>query len=260
MTIGDGVPKMVTARAGYDVETANDRELSFNSAWSLLPIQAEGTFQVNNELSEPVIIFHHGLGYPPVFELYYEKDGYIYALPDEGSVGTTCTVDSENLYWRSVYFHATPMNLYWKLYRRPITLNENTEPYTLTGVATKPGIDGKIIVARPNKDIDSTDYRDIGFNGQWKQLIIDSSRYAAPDPEDPYYYTITINHGLGYKPMYKGFYLDTNNEWRQMPAMDIYRATVTTTSISYRLSTGSWGGDGPTMALLLFKSTINNDV
>lgn len=260
MAIGDGVAKMLTARAGYDVRTANDRELSFNSTWPLLPIEAEGTFEVKNTLTAPVTIYNHALGYPPVFDVYYENSNEAYPTPDSNALGTICTVDNNNLYWRDVYFSATPMNLHWKIYRRSITINEDQEAYDLTAATAKLGIDGKIIVARPDKDVNSTDYRDIGFHSSWKQLIIDSSKYGTADTSDPAYYVITIDHNLGYKPMYKSFYLNSNGEWQQLGGLDVYSATITTTSASYKISVGTWGGSTPTLALLLFKSTINNDV
>lgn len=249
-----------TARAGYSVETANDRELSFNSEWPLLPIDSEGTFEVNKTLSAPVTIYNHDLGYAPVFRVYYESGGEVYSLPNSGVIGSNCTVDSDNLYWRDVYFSGTPMNLHWKVYRRPIETNLSTDAYSLTGSNIQGEAKAQIVVARPGEDATSSDPRDISFNSEWKQLIIDSSKYAVADTSDPSEYVLTITHNLGYRPMYWGYYKDSNNEWRFLPAEDVYRATVTTTSLSYKLNTGLWGGTAPTMALVIFKSTINNDV
>lgn len=256
--IGDNIPKILIARAGYGVDDANDRELSFNSAWPLLPIEAEGVFEVNNTLTQPVTIYNHALGYAPIFKVFYESGGYYYPTPNPNILGNNCSVDTNNLIWRDVYFHASPMNLYWKIYRRPIEKNQDLDNYTLTGATTKSGEGGKLIIAMPNKETGSDDPRDIAFHSSWKQLIIDSSKYALADTTDPSYYTITISHNLGYKPMYFTYYKDTNNEWQQIGAYDIHRATVTTTSISFKLNVGVWGGDVPTLALILFKSTINN--
>lgn len=258
--IGDNIPKVLTARAGYGVDDANDRELSFNSEWPLLPIEAEGSFEVNNTLSSPTTIYNHGLGYPPVFRVYFEKDGYLQPVPDSSlyGFGTTCAVDSSNLVWRDVYFSATPMNLYWKIYRRSIETNQDLDPYDLTAATTQSGEQGKIVIAMPNKNIDDNNPNEIAFNSNWKQLIIDSSKYGLADTSDPSYYTITINHNLGYRPMYWAYYKNTNNEWQFISSLDVYRATVTTTSLSYKLSVGSWGGGTPTLALILYKSTINN--
>lgn len=257
--IGDKTPKILIARSGYGVDDANDRELSFNSAWPLLPIEAEGVFEVNNTLSAPVTIYEHGLGYAPVFKVYYLKNGYFYPTPDSSlsAIGSTCTVDADNLIWRGVYFSATPMNLYWKIYRRPIEKNQDLDNYDLTAATTKEGEQGKLIIAMPNKDTNSSDPRDIAFHSSWKQLIIDSSLYGESDTIDGYY-TISIAHNLGYRPMYLSYYKNSNDEWQQIGALDVYRATVTTTSISFKLSVGSWGETAPTLALILFKSTINN--
>lgn len=259
--IRDSTPKILTARAGYSVDSANDRELSFNSDWPLLPIEAEGVFEVNDSLSAPVTIYSHGLGYAPLFKVFFEKDGYLYPTPDSTSagLGSTCAVSSSNLVWRDVYFSETPMNLYWKIYRRPIEKNEDQAPYSLTAATTKKGGQGKIVIAMPGKDIKDGGPADISFNSNWGQLIIDSSKYALASTSDFGYYTLTIDHDLGYRPMYWAYYKDAdNNEWRQMGSLDVYRAIVTTTSITWRISVGTWGGDTPTLALVLYKSTINS--
>lgn len=256
--IRDNIPKVLTARAGYSVDNANDRELSFNSEWPLLPIEAEGTFVVDNTLSAPETIYNHGLGYPPVFKVFYEYGGYLYPTPDSDfGIGITCSVDSNNLYWRDVWFSGT-LNLYWKIYRRSIETNQDLDPYDLTAATTQSGEQGKVIIAMPNKDVDDNNPNEIAFNSNWRQLIIDSSKYALADTSDPGYYTLTINHNLGYRPMYWAYYKDTNNEWRQMSSLDVYRATVTTTSIVWKISVGTWGGTTPTLALILYKSTINS--
>lgn len=255
--IGDNTPKILTARAGYSVDNANDRELSFNSEWPLLPIEAEGSFEVNNSLSAPVTIYNHGLGYPPVFRVYFEKDGYLQPIPDS-TLGTNCSVSSSNLVWRDVYFSATPMNLYWKIYRRSIETNEDFTNYEITAASVKTGDQGKIIIAMPNSSVDDGNPSTIAFHSSWKQLVIDSSKYGLADTTDPSYYTITITHNLGYRPMYWAYYKNSNGEWQFLSSLDVYKATVTTTSLSYKLSTGTWGGGVPTLALILYKSTINN--
>lgn len=255
--IGDKTPKILIARSGYGVDDANDRELSFNSSWPLLPIEAEGIFEVKNTLSSPVTIYEHGLGYAPVFKVYYLKDGYLYPTPDSYQLGSPCTVDTNNLIWRGSYYSDTPMNLYWKIYRRPIEKNQDFDNYDLTTTTTKEGDQGKLIIAMPGKDTNSKDPRDISFHSSWKQLIIDSSMYGVAELIGNYY-TISITHNLGYRPMYLSYYKNSNNEWQQMGDSDIYRATVTTTSISFKLTPGSVGDTAPTLALIVFKSTINN--
>ena len=44
------------SRSGYDVDIASDKQLALSSDWPLLPLEAEGVFEVNNTLTQRLLV------------------------------------------------------------------------------------------------------------------------------------------------------------------------------------------------------------
>lgn len=248
------------SRSGYDVDIASDKQLALSSDWPLLPLEAEGVFEVNNTLTQPVTIYNHNLGYAPVFRVYYTSAFYdsdwFYNGATESAIGTTCRVDTNNLIWTDVWYSATPMYLHWKVYRRPITINFNEPNYILTD-DTKDGFDDYgIVVSKKGKDTNSLDYRDFSIRSDCRQLIIDQSTYTT----NPVY-TITMTHNLGYLPIFWAYYQNTSGEWANLIQSYVVRTAVTTTSITIDIQEALWSSPpvAPNLALLTFKNTLNSN-
>lgn len=246
------------SRSGYDVDTASDKELALSSEWPLLPLEAEGVFEVNNTLSQPVTIYNHNLGYAPVFKVYYTSAFYdsdwFYNAATISAIGTTCRVDTNNLIWKDVWFSATPMYLHWKIFRRPITTNFNEPNYILTDTTKSTFNDYGLIVSKVGKDVGSTDFRDFSMRSDCRQLLVDQSAYTTtPD------YTMTMTHNLGYPPIFWAYYQDTSNQWERLIQSYTVRTAVTDSSITIDLPSAFWGSPPPNIALLTFKNTLNSN-
>lgn len=247
------------SRNGYPVETASDKQLTLSSNWPLLPLEAEGVFEVNNTLTQPVTIYNHDLGYAPVFKVYftssfYDTDWYSNA-EDESVIGTTCAVDSDNLIWTDIWFSATPMYLHWKIFRRPIQTSFDEPNYILTDEAEGDSGDYGLLVSKVGKSVNSNDLRDFSIRSDCRQLIVDQSDYTTTPT-----YSYTLTHNLGYPPIFWGFYQDSGTgPWKRLTPSYSARTFVTSSYIEIDIQSALWGSPAPNLALLTFKNTLNTD-
>lgn len=246
------------SRSGYDVDSASDKELAFSDLWPLLPIEAEGVFEVNNTLTQPVTIYSHGLGYPAVFKVYYEtdfygNDGWYYPASEAiQDLGLSCQMDSNNLVWTGNWYSATPLYLHWKVFRRSLLTDFNAENYNLVDSEESSSSDYGLLVSREGKNVDSTDYRDFSIRSDCRQLIIDQS-YHTTTPD----YTMTLTHNLGYRPIYWIYYEAVSGKWETLVPSYTVRTAVTTSDIEIAIQSALWGSPAPNMAILTFKNTLN---
>jgi len=246
------------SRTGYDVNTASDKQLAFSSQWPLLPIEAEGKFEVNNTLTAPVTIYNHDLGYPPVFRIYYQSDfydsSYYYPDGDPNRIGSRCGVNSTDLVWNDVWYSDTPMYVYWKVYRRNLTQNQSTASVNLADEAKGNSGGYGFLISKNGKSVTSGDLRDFNLRSDMRPLIVDSSKFTTVPG-----YSINITHNLGYLPMYWVYYYESDSGlWYKVRQNDVFSGSVTVTDITFAVNSGLWGG-ASNFAIILFKSTINTD-
>ena len=251
------------SRQGFDVKTASDKQLAFSSEWPLLPIEAEGVFKVTNDMTQPVTIYNHGLGYPPVFSVYYTSDFYESGWYEQSPVtfrtGTECGVDSDNLVWKDYWYSSTPMYLYWKVFRRPITFNYQGPNHELTDSTKSSFKDYGAIVSKLGKSIGSPDLRDFGIRNDCRPSIIGQSSYGLAE-ETPAIYRYEITHNLGYRPIYWAYYWTAGNAvWRDLTPTYVTRMWVTTTKVRIEIQKNLWGMGRPQIALLIFKNTLDSN-
>ncbi len=247
------------SKIGYNVNSASDKELTISSDWPLLPLEAEGVFEVTNALTQPVTIYNHGLGYEPIFKIYFTSDfydsGWYSNAEDLIRIGTTCSVDTDNLVWNDIWFSATPMYLYWKIFRRPIKTTFNEPNYILTDTTKGDSADYGLLVSKSGQSVESDDKRNFSIRTDYKQLVIDQSDYTTTPT-----YSYTLTHNLGYPPIYWGFYQDSGaGAWRRLIPSYSARTFVTDNTIQIDIQSALWGAPAPNLALLTFKNTLNTD-
>lgn len=177
------------SRNGFDVKTASDKQLAFSSEAPLLPIEAEGTYTIESG-SKTYDIYTHGLGYYPVFSVWKETSGNRYHLSENSGVYVSTTKLSYDGYSAEEY------TLHWKVYRRNLRNNYTSENINTTDATEEDSGDFGLLVSLPGKDVSSTDKRDFGIRSDVRQLMIHKSGYIDESLGE------TIDHNLGYKPIY----------------------------------------------------------
>jgi hypothetical protein len=230
------------SRAGYDVKEASDKQLAFSSEWPLLPIEAEGSYNIAAG-SQTYDIYTHSLDYYPVFSVWREVSGKRY---HESAQSGTYVTTSKLAYdgWSEDAF-----TLHWKVYRRPLRLNYTAENISTTDATEKDSGDYGVIVSLPGKDISSTDKRDFGVRSDVRQLMIHKTGY-----EDSTL-TETITHNLGYKPIY-WFFIETDwnpNRYYCVAPTDDFVLSASDTQLTFEFfsfTPQNW-------AYLIFKDPVN---
>lgn len=247
------------SRQGYDVNSASDRQLAFSSEWPLLPIEAEGTFTIENGETYDEVIYTHNLGYEPVFYVWEENDSKLY--PGGKLYVYNFYVTTTALHINDSTF--TDSTIHWKIFRRPLKTNYDSGTLISTDTTEEDSADYGIKVSLPGKGVSSTDKRDFGVRSDVRQFMIHMSGY------DEDIYEKTITHNLGYRPMYWLYFaspdaLGRNPEgaYSLVPSADDMVWEITTTTFYWWFTAGYL--DDPVLgdyvfdwAYILFKDPIN---
>lgn len=147
------------AKSGYDVKTAGDVDLAFSSQWPSLPIAAEintNQFAGNALIANPTVInIPHNLGFPPFTIGWTVVNGRSQTLfPD---------VDATNIYFNSSFPNPSTFGYCnFKCFNLDLTKDVDY-PFALppSPGRTGPVKSSKVFkLAKPHKDISSTDLRD----------------------------------------------------------------------------------------------------
>lgn len=166
---------------GYDVKTAADYLLSFNSQWPLLKVHETGTF--SGDLS-------HSLGYVP-FYIVTTADGRVDQF---AGLNESCGVNGSTLFYGTL---AGTRRYY--IFRLDITTNY-TAPTLASSTERTAENDGYVFkMTKPGKDVSSTDMRDFALHSNTKSpmlhKVVDQTLSIGGSG-----WVSTIPHGLNYVP------------------------------------------------------------
>jgi len=236
------------SRQGFDVKTASDKQLAFSSEWPLLPIEAEGTFNMTIGNSYNEVLYTHNLGYQPVFMAWYEISGQKYAISKllvYNVYSTTTTLHIND-------FALDTGVLHWKVFRRPLLTAYDAGNIVSTDATEKDSGDLGIVVSLPGKDISSTDKRDFGVRSDVRQLMIHKTGYFDNSTNGA-----NIAHNLGYQPMY-WFYTENINRnpagaYSFQMQTDDFVISANNTTLTYTF----FGFPFLRHAYLIFKDPVN---
>ena len=239
---------VIVSRKGYPVEIASDKQLAFSSEWPLLPIEAEGTFDVTSGSTYDEDIHTHDLGYPPVFMYWFDDGTNLY--PIGRLIRTNFYVNDTKLRIDS-NFTANTGTFHWKIFRRSLLTDYESEIIETTDATEDDSDDYGILVSLPGKDISSEDKRDFGIRSDVRQLMIHQSDGTTASSGE------TITHNLGYKPMYWLFVENTNQNptgsYSLIGESDDFTVEATTTELTWVLYTPP----GLKWAYLIFKDPLD---
>ena len=236
------------SRKGYDVKTASDKQLAFSSQWPLLPIEAEGTYNIASG-TQTYTIYNHNLGYVPVFMCWEEDASGNLEVMDASY--RNVIADTSDLIYKASY-SASAFTLHYKVFRRPLLTEYDAGSLISTDATEKDSGDYGIIVSLPGKDVSSTDKRDFSVRSDVRQLMIHKTGYTTTPVGDG-----TVTHSLGYNPMYWMYTENTNRndagEWSLIAETDDFYISSSTTQFTWVLYTPP----GMNWAYILFKDPVN---
>lgn len=177
---------------GYDVKSVVDYLQSFNSSWPLLKVHETGNFSGT---------VTHGLGYPPFFLMASPTltPGAVDEFAEEYGVDSNVLARTSGA--------DTPR---YFIFRLDIT-TDFTAP-VVTGSTVKSTIDHDygFKVAKPGKDVSSTDLRDFALHSGTRSPMVHKVNYG-PTTNSGSALERTVNHGLTYTPTAFAFILPGTN-------------------------------------------------
>lgn len=197
------------AQPGYDVKTAGDENLIYNSNWPLLKEYKYDTASFN--VTQSNVITTHDLGFYPMFWFFsnstingWENSGPVnigrrseFFGPSAG--GTISITDSKLLYTPSLPTTGT-LRIYYYIFAIDLT-KQFTAPIIKVG-AVRGGEDSGFVfkIAKDTKDVSSTDLQDFIIHSRARSPLIHSV-----NPSGAVVKSFTVNHNLGYLPMFFGY-------------------------------------------------------
>lgn len=212
------------SQLGYDVKTAADNELLFNSSWPLLKVAYEGDFILNSDVTQS--IYAHNLGYPAAFFVNDYTNGYATSNP---TLNETLSINNNQLqYTTGIVSLTLPIKIHYYIYLLDLT-KSYTGPIVKQSFQV-PGadIDNVVLkVAKPNKNVSSYDYRDYtihsGTQSPMIHMVVNQITQST-NAGGQNIQAIVAQHNLGYLPLFfpfvsdgKGNYSFTGNFTQSVP-------------------------------------------
>lgn len=208
----DRPPVVKLAQPGYDVKTAGDENLIYNSNWPVLKIYQSGPFQTRN-IAVQQSIADHDLGFTPVFWYFANTPINLWANTGTasqearsefmGPLGDgVLEIDSKSLTYvpNSAFPGVTgPAALYYYLFALDIA-KQYTAPIIKLGDIQ--GARGSRVfkIAKPGKDITSDDLFDFILHSRARSPMVHSV-----NPTPGTVKSFTVDHNLTYLPMFFAF-------------------------------------------------------
>lgn len=211
------------AQPGFDVKTAGDENLIYNSNWPNLKIFDQGSFTTNSGASTPQLIKNHNLGYPPLI-WYTSNDPINYHSKLSGDTATGPAVDRSEFLGPTSWFpvvtkdkliynagpggvNSLDTHFYYYIFALDISKNY-IAPIIKTG-AIGGAHDSRIKfkIAKPTKNIDSPNLEDYVIHSDARSPLLHSVQVATigDDSNSVGGVGLTVFHNLGYIPIFFAF-------------------------------------------------------
>lgn len=215
----DNPPVVKLAQPGYDVKTAGDENLIYNSNWPLLKIYQQDSYKTDN-IGVVNKIATHDLGFTPVF--WYFANTPINTWQKSGTAGQTqrseymgplgdgsIQVDGASIQFVPNPFPLVtgPAQLYYYLFALDITKQYNAPTINVGGIqGARPNRVFKI--AKPGKSVDSSDMFDFVVHSDARSPLIHSV-----NPSPGVVKAFSVEHDLTYLPIFFVFVKNTNGSY-----------------------------------------------
>lgn len=205
------------AQPGYDVKTAGDENLIYSSEWPLLPIYQQGSFTIQ-DVSQPVTITNHNLGYVPAFWWFSNQDitaweaGSGTSFPQDtrsefkGAAGGYIGINETKLQFvpqDPVAFENGSMKIYYYIFTTKLT-DQFTAPISNAGQGVVGGQGTRVFkLAKPGKSVKSNNLSDFVIHSDCRSPLVHSVNPGTLQPQAGLLgNSFQANHNLGYIPMF----------------------------------------------------------
>lgn len=211
------------AQPGYDVKTAGDENLIFNSNWPTLKIYKQGSYMIK-DFTQTQTIATHGLGYAPFFYWFSNEniEGWeSFVVPRtsqpraemRGEIGSgDIWVDETKLFYKlSPSAVAAPgyTTIYWYIFALPIKKDYKAPIIQVGGQNSLNAKSSRVFkIAKEGKDITSDKLEDYVLHSDARSPMVHmvKSGILGETTKGPFNLpAVTAVHNLGYKPMFFGF-------------------------------------------------------
>lgn len=202
------------AQPGYDVKTAGDENLIYNSNWPLPKIYKQGPVTIPDS-TQNFTLTTHDLQYPAFFWFFsnasvdaYQGFGSIvnqrrsefFGPTNSGTVG----IDGGKLQFSAVGSMSGPLNLYYYIFALDLT-KQYTAPIIKVGSVAGASDNNFVFkLAKDGKSVHSNNLDDFVIHSWARTPLIHSV-----NPSGGVTKSFIVNHNLGYTPMFFG-YVKTN--------------------------------------------------
>jgi hypothetical protein len=237
------------SRRGYDVLTAADRELLFNSSWPLLKIHSSGSFTINDTGAQTLIT--HSLGYYPAYLVMVDQQ-----LGNLGSevmfVGLSQHVRATTsvLKWTAGAGTWTgAINCYYYIFAQDLEVDFTAPTVNTSDTTADDDDDYGIRITKEGSDVSSTDYRDYVVHSGTRTSMVHMVTHGSAAGVS----TTVVTHNLGYEPVYMVYgKLSGYDGYLKLGSADDLTITATTTTISFT----SFFADAWDYSVLVLKDKI----
>lgn len=185
---------------GFDVRTAVDYLLSFNSSWPLIKIHYAGSATINMN-STPQTIYTHNLGYPPLYMIVGQPTGNGTVI--NSTVGTSSGIGVDN----SVlgYDGSAPIGgtFTFDFFICRVSLTSNFSSPNISGDTSVGQVnnDYGFKLTKPGADVSSSDLRNFSLHSGTRSIMLSQTDNGATTSTGTGYFQRIVSHNLGYLPI-----------------------------------------------------------
>jgi len=244
-----GTPK------GYNVKTAADYLLSFNSSWPLLKIHETGNF--GGTVS-------HNLGYPPF---------HLLARPASGIGTSDGRVDQEASNYgvnsTTLARSSGSGSPRYFIFRLDLTSNFTAPNIASSTASTTSTNDYVFKMTKPGKDVSSSDMRDFALHSGTKAPMVHAVNYGPTAAGPNSSWERLVSHDLGYTPLAFCFVkpgantlgLSTDRFYIVHPPVGVtsFLYTVDSTSVYFNAYNADFI-DPPNVSIVILKDPFTKEV
>lgn len=202
------------AQPGFDVKTAGDANLIYNSNWPTLKIYKQGVCTINDTPGEQTIV-KHDLGITPFFWWYTDdaitnwsasvtnntKDN---RSEFSGFLEPTIITDSTQIRAHTVNpLFTGAIDIYYYLFALDLTTDYTAPSISLSLQSQSSGGSSVFKIAKQGKDISSSHLEDYVIHSAARSPMVHMVKtlQSHADPTSPSGFADYVNHGLPYTPI-----------------------------------------------------------
>lgn len=247
------------AQAGYDVETAADYQLTFNSAWPSLQEAFDKTYHVG---VGAVVTVPHNLGfYPFAFGFASQNGRYLGRIGYANLPTLSMYIGQNNIYLQGSLSEAYDVNV--TCYNLDLTKQADYTQPLPSGLQESYSPDYGIKMVKPGRDISSSDLRDYIIHTRAQSPAVLSVLTEQSGVADGALYSITYTNPVGITNWVHGLSVVTGTIYEskvyQSAGFAVQSALgVSISGATYKLTYS--GGTGGTIVVLRDPLFGNNDV